>query len=147
MEHVSKSKVLLIHQVIPIINKLDDLLTSLSLNASIHATVCYAAKAALCTLRKYYAKTDECIMYQIAMSEFLIVHTSGTMTDRTLVLHPSYKTKYFKLRNWPDEWIDETVDIARNTWLSDYCPTPVIVTNNDTVQAALATPGSVSALI
>lgn len=68
-EHVCQARVTLIHEVIPIIDKFDDLFTTMHLDVSLHATVRYAAKAALRVLRKYYAKTDECIYYRIAMSK------------------------------------------------------------------------------
>jgi len=68
-QYISKARVTLIHEVIPIIDKFDDLFTTMHLDASLHSTVRYAAKAALRVLRKYYAKTDECIYYRIAMSK------------------------------------------------------------------------------
>jgi hypothetical protein len=33
-----------------------------------------------------------------------------------LVMHPKYKTAYFKLRKWPQEWIREAVSLARSAW-------------------------------
>src|ERR1700742_2892024 len=37
-------------------------------------------------------------------------------------MHPSYKLKYFKVRNWPQTWIDEALDLARNIWKTHYAP-------------------------
>ena len=71
-QYISKAGVTLIHEVIPIIDKFDNLFTTMHLDASLHATVRYAAKAALQVLRKYYAKTDDCIYYRIAMSKCFI---------------------------------------------------------------------------
>ena len=72
MQYISKAGVTLIHKVIPVIDKFDDLFTTMHLDATLHATVRYAAKAALRVLRKYYAKTDNCIYYHIAMSKCFI---------------------------------------------------------------------------
>src|SRR6201999_2968838 len=37
-------------------------------------------------------------------------------------MHPSYKLKYFKVRNWPQTWIDEALDLARHIWKTHYAP-------------------------
>ena len=46
-QYISKAGVTLIHEVIPIIDKLDNLFTTMHLDATLHATVRYAVKAAL----------------------------------------------------------------------------------------------------
>jgi len=35
-------------------------------------------------------------------------------------MHPSYKLKYFKVRNWPQDWIDEALNIAQDIWKTHY---------------------------
>jgi len=72
MQYISKASVTLIHEVIPIIDKFDNLFTTMHLDVTLHATVRYAVKAALRVLRKYFAKTDDCIYYRIAMSKCFI---------------------------------------------------------------------------
>ena len=39
-----------------------------------------------------------------------------------LVLHPGLKTQYFRDQDWPEEWIDEALRLARETWHSHYKP-------------------------
>lgn len=68
-QYISKACLTLIHEAIPIIDKFDDLFTTMHLDALLHSTVHYAAKAALQVLCKYYTKTDECIYYCITTSK------------------------------------------------------------------------------
>ena len=36
------------------------------------------------------------------------------------MLHPRYKTSYFKRSKWPTEWITEAVQITRDAWEARY---------------------------
>ena len=40
------------------------------------------------------------------------------------VLNPQYKTQYFKGKDWPEEWIDATLELSREEWRENYKPTP-----------------------
>ncbi|KAE9393960.1 hypothetical protein BT96DRAFT_828415, partial [Gymnopus androsaceus JB14] len=51
------------------------------------------------TLNKYYELTDSLSIYRMAM-----------------VLHPSFKLEYFKTLQWPQEWINDAVDITQKAW-------------------------------
>lgn len=41
-------------------------------------------------------------------------------SDIQAVLHPRYKTEYFKQKDWPSEWVSNAVDIARKIWRERY---------------------------
>lgn len=41
-----------------------------------------------------------------------------------LVLHPRYKSEYFKQKDWPADWISNAIDIARTIWRERYQPVP-----------------------
>ncbi|KAJ7066333.1 hypothetical protein C8F01DRAFT_1052392 [Mycena amicta] len=62
-----------------------------------------ACVAGLGILDKYYAKTDDSIMYRLAM-----------------LMHPSYGLAYFDKMGWPKEWKDIAVDLARTQWTENY---------------------------
>ncbi|KNE95440.1 hypothetical protein PSTG_11293 [Puccinia striiformis f. sp. tritici PST-78] len=69
-----------------------------------------ACRAGVIITNNYYSLTDSSPIYRIAM-----------------VLHPSFKDKYFKLAKWPKSWIDEAIDLTRdmyNTWYKPKQPTP-----------------------
>lgn len=66
---VSQSRIVLIHQVIPLIDALHDVLLGAMNDTSAHTAVRYAANSALIILNKYYRKTDECDIYRIAMGD------------------------------------------------------------------------------
>ncbi|KAE9386885.1 hypothetical protein BT96DRAFT_838472 [Gymnopus androsaceus JB14] len=57
------------------------------------------------TLNKYYALTNNSNIYCIAM-----------------VLHPSFKTNYFSHLNWPEDGINDAVEVTHNAWTSRYKP-------------------------
>ncbi|SJL13279.1 uncharacterized protein ARMOST_16719 [Armillaria ostoyae] len=31
-------------------------------------------------------------------------------------MHPSHKTQYFKTQAWPQEWVDEAIEMVHNEW-------------------------------
>ena len=39
------------------------------------------------------------------------------------MLHPQYKTAYFRHEKWPQEWITVTEDILCEQWHTHYKPT------------------------
>jgi hypothetical protein len=41
---------------------------------------------------------------------------------RYLVLHPAFKTTYFRNHKWSEEWIEEAVSLARAEWRAHYKP-------------------------
>ncbi|KAJ7194814.1 hypothetical protein GGX14DRAFT_377563, partial [Mycena pura] len=56
-----------------------------------------AALAGLGILDKYYAKTDESIMYRVSM-----------------LMHPSYRLSYFEKQDWPEDWKSQALKLARD---------------------------------
>jgi len=36
------------------------------------------------------------------------------------VLHPAYKTEYFRSHGWPEDWIAMAVDLLRADWIKTY---------------------------
>ncbi|KAK7680163.1 hypothetical protein QCA50_016672 [Cerrena zonata] len=71
---VSKSKVPLLHEVIPLIDSCTGILEDAIADLTNHQAVHVAAARGLNVLNKYYSKTDDSIMYHIAM-----------------IMHPRYK--------------------------------------------------------
>lgn len=67
-ERMSQNKVPLLHEVIPIIDVLTDKLEMSAMDQKLHVTVRATAAKGLAVLNKYYAKTDDSIMYRMAMS-------------------------------------------------------------------------------
>jgi len=67
-EQMSQSKTPLLYQVILIIDALTQMLETVSNNKALFLAVCAAATKGIVVLNKYYAKTDESIMYRCAMS-------------------------------------------------------------------------------
>ena len=66
----------LIHHVIPLIDQLHSRLTDLRDNVAIHMAIRHAASNALVVLNKYYSRTDECVMYRVAMSKSIIINSN-----------------------------------------------------------------------
>ena len=60
--------------MIPLINTLTRMLETASDNKALFPAVCAAAAKGIAILNKYYAKTDESIMYRCAMSKFIVLY-------------------------------------------------------------------------
>lgn len=67
---MSDSKRPLIHEVIPLIDQIYLLLEDLEDNVTLLKTIHFGVKAGLKVLDKYYAQTDDSLMYRAAMSGF-----------------------------------------------------------------------------
>ncbi|PIL32862.1 hypothetical protein GSI_04980 [Ganoderma sinense ZZ0214-1] len=102
---ISSSDRALVHEVIPYMDALTEHLDKFSDDESLTPAVRMAAKRGRVVLNKYYGLTDETIIYRIAM-----------------VLHPRYKTNYFRTQDWPEDWISEAVDLIRGEWTARYKP-------------------------
>lgn len=70
---MSQSGVPLFHQVIPHINVLTKALDDARDDLNNHVTVRMAAVRGITMLNKYYSKTDESVMYRVAMSKYIIL--------------------------------------------------------------------------
>lgn len=128
-KEISKSKVPLIHDVIPLIDAITLALDEVIDDPIQSLTVRHAALRGVLLLNKYYAKTDDTIIYRIAMSEFFSVLACVTLLTVTLVLHPRHKTAYFEKAKWESEWVAVAKALARNEWQENYKPKPVERTN------------------
>ncbi|KAL7280543.1 hypothetical protein ACG7TL_005475 [Trametes sanguinea] len=71
-------------------------------------SICAALSLAKKTLVKYYNLTDSVNTYRIAM-----------------VLHPRYKTAYFKKLNWTRLWIESARKLVRNEYDQVYAKLPL----------------------
>ena len=67
--HISQLEMVLIHQVIPIIDILTDKLQAIVRNTRMLMSIRHGAQNAIVVLDKYYARTDDSVMYRAAMSE------------------------------------------------------------------------------
>ena len=63
----------LLHQVIPVIDIIEKMLSETIHNTTLKPVVRRAASYGKAILNKYYAKTDDSIIFRIAMSEFFAV--------------------------------------------------------------------------
>ncbi|THH23259.1 hypothetical protein EUX98_g7913, partial [Antrodiella citrinella] len=104
-EHISHSNRPLLYEVIPIIDKLTTALEQVIANNSLVQPVRAAATRGMKVLNKYYSVTDDSIMYRLA-----------------ILLHPRYKSEYFKRQKWPSEWITTAENLLRQRWESHYKP-------------------------
>lgn len=75
------------YEVIPIINTLTQVFDEAINNTLLHPAVCHVALWGVCMLSKYYAKTDENIVYWIAMSRCFVA-VDYLNTYALPVLHP-----------------------------------------------------------
>lgn len=100
---------------------IDETLTTFSLNAKYSPAIRAACALGKKTLNRYYSKTDDSIMYRVAMSTYLIILLRAILI-RVLrpVLHPSFKQAYFKRAKWPTEWIDTADDVLHTAWYDGY---------------------------
>jgi len=76
---MSLSKTPLLYQVIPLIDTLMQTLETAIDNMALFPAVCAAAAKGIAILNKYYAKTDESIMYRCTMSRFIVLVSSSMM--------------------------------------------------------------------
>jgi hypothetical protein len=67
---MSKSSIPRIHEVIPFMDSLFDALEDFASDESLFPAVRMAAVRGRTVLQKYYGKTDDSIIYRIAMSRF-----------------------------------------------------------------------------
>lgn len=72
-KEILKCKVPLIHDVIPLIDSLTAALDEVIDNILLSLTVHHAALHGVLLLNKYYTKTNDSIIYCIAMSMFLFI--------------------------------------------------------------------------
>jgi hypothetical protein len=128
---ISKSKIPLIHQVIPIFDIMTTVLEDTIDKTTLPLAVRHAALRGYFMLNKYYRLSDDAVVYRIAMSMFLIYSSHLLLlTSFTLVLHPRFKTNYFTRAKWPQEWITEAESLVRNIWTTCYKPAPASVNSS-----------------
>ena len=121
MEAMGRS---LVHAVIPLIDNVTTRLQKASRNAALNITIRAAALAGIKVLNKYYSRTDDTIIYCIAMSKLL--HYEWFVCTNLLcylVMHPKYKLVYFHQQNWELEWITTARGLALDFYNKHYRPT------------------------
>lgn len=85
-------------------------------------TVCMAAKWGVTVLQKYYGLSDDSQVFRIAMSKCNLLCYFVYWADPQSVLHPAYKTMYFRNHKWPEDWIKTAVDLLHADWEKNYKP-------------------------
>ncbi|KAJ3511644.1 hypothetical protein NMY22_g15587 [Coprinellus aureogranulatus] len=108
-KELSRSAKLLVHEVIPIMDTLTAVFNEVIDDTSLHLAVRHAALCGARMLNKYYSKTDDSIVYRIAM-----------------ILHPHYKMEYFTKAGWEAAWIAEACRIITHEWTTRYKPASVV---------------------
>ncbi|THU90332.1 hypothetical protein K435DRAFT_623170, partial [Dendrothele bispora CBS 962.96] len=94
-----------VHQVIPLMDEIYKILETHRDNIFLDSRLRFAAQKGITLLNKYYAKTDDSLIYRSAM-----------------LLHPSYKTSYFTQEEWPDDWITTAKEALKTFWETYYKP-------------------------
>ncbi|KAG1719767.1 uncharacterized protein EDB91DRAFT_1231303 [Suillus paluster] len=103
----SQAEVPLVHEVIPMLERLEHMMVKVSRDTELSAIVRVAALAALQVIGKYYALTDDNEVYRIA-----------------IIMCPDKKMEWFtKNRDWHEEDKIEARRIATQRWLETYAPT------------------------
>ena len=72
-KHILQSVTVLVHQVIPIIDCLTMELASAVVDKDVHMSIHHGVQNATCVVNKYYALSDDSMMYQVAMSEHCFI--------------------------------------------------------------------------
>ncbi|KAJ3519443.1 hypothetical protein NMY22_g13198 [Coprinellus aureogranulatus] len=108
-KELSRSAKPLVHEVIPIMDTLTAVFDEVIDDTSLHPVVRHAALRGARMLNKYYSKTDDSIVYRIAM-----------------ILHPHYKMDYFTKAGWEAAWIAEARRIITHEWTTRYKPVSVV---------------------
>ena len=99
-----------VSQISAVIPRIDDLvrvIDNFKDDTANHPAVRSAAVRGLTILNKYYQKTDESLVYRIAMA-----------------LDPCRKLEYFVDQDWPTTWINTVKDITRRVYKEDYPSIP-----------------------
>ncbi|KAK7437101.1 hypothetical protein VKT23_018727 [Stygiomarasmius scandens] len=86
-------------------DQITETLSTVRDDTSLNSAVRLAAVRGIIMTNKYYSKTDFSDVYRVAM-----------------IMHPEHKTSYFRKQDWPEQWITQAVDIARDIWRSQYKP-------------------------
>ncbi|KAF8590830.1 hypothetical protein K439DRAFT_1328930 [Ramaria rubella] len=102
-KHMSSSRAVLVHQVIPVLDRLTAALELVVDDQSKPLSICHGAKNVLKVVDKYYSCTDDSHIYRVAM-----------------IMHPRYKLDYFHAKEWPQDWIDMALSIACQIWCNEY---------------------------
>lgn len=105
---------------------MDQVLENGTGNTSLPDSIRVALALARRTLNRYYGKTDLSVAYRVSMCAYIYllpVHTSNA--HMPLVLHPEYKTAYWKEAGWPSDWIAEGIRLLREIYRRDYADLPL----------------------
>ncbi|KAF9510259.1 hypothetical protein BS47DRAFT_1300392, partial [Hydnum rufescens UP504] len=94
--------------VIPVMDSIDSALSLSNTEKKYNDSICLSVSLARQTLNRYYSKTDTSDTYQVAM-----------------LLHPRYKSVYWKEHDWETKWIAIGIKIAHRIYdLPKYATTP-----------------------
>ncbi|KAF9064976.1 hypothetical protein BDP27DRAFT_1195606, partial [Rhodocollybia butyracea] len=100
---ISTSKYPTLHQVIPTMDILNDMLEKEFNDTARPAVIHRAIQRGIIVLDKYYSLTDDSIMWKTAM-----------------LLHPRYHEKWFHNAKWEGSWVDTAVREAHRIWTQAY---------------------------
>ncbi|KAF9505623.1 hypothetical protein BS47DRAFT_1275570, partial [Hydnum rufescens UP504] len=85
--------------VIPVMDSIDSALSLSNTEKKYNDSICLGVSLARQTLNRYYSKTDTSDTYQVAM-----------------LLHPRYKSVYWKEHDWETKWIAVGIKIAHRIY-------------------------------
>lgn len=108
--------------VIPAIDKLNDHLNDVT-KQDYHAAIKAAMKLAQNKLDRHWRRTDQPIIYRVAMGMCSVSYWMRVALRHELlspVLHPGLKLEYFRKQRWKQKWIDETLTVTRAEYVVNY---------------------------
>ena len=112
------------HEVIPYMDILTEHLARFKDDRVLHPVVHAASERGIEVINRYYSKTDQSVVYRIAMSASCDLPSikDSELTLSILVLHPAYKTQYFTEHDWLPDWTEEALRLVREEWTKYYKP-------------------------
>lgn len=116
---MSTSRYPTLHEVIPAMDLLSDKLEEMILDEDLPASIRVGVQHGIIVLDKYYALTDDSIMWKTSMCMFFyfqLIHFS----QNSIVLHPKYRKQWFIRAQWNDTWVDTAVRAASKVWKRHY---------------------------
>lgn len=106
--------------VIPAMDNINATLEDAIANPKYNAAIRASLQLGKDLLNKYYSLTDESSVYRIAMSMSSFTLTLFPAHNGLIVLHPSYKLRYFEKMEWSEEWKDEALRLIHEEFDDHY---------------------------
>ncbi|KAG8692217.1 hypothetical protein FRC11_003774, partial [Ceratobasidium sp. 423] len=100
---LSRASVPMLGNVIVLYDSLNHDYSQMCRNINLPVWACDGANCARLKFTKYYQKSDESVLYRLA-----------------ILLNPSFRVHYLTRAEWPEDWIDTAVDLLEEYWEKHY---------------------------